>query len=105
MRFPVRRLLAVALTVVIGGAAASDARAEPAPESAPARPPVVVDPQPGRSTAVPSWRIQSAVKVVEDGAAVSTPGYATPGWYRVSSRSTVLAGLIENSVHRDPFYS
>jgi exo-1,4-beta-D-glucosaminidase len=57
------------------------------------------------STALPGYKIQSSAKVSDSGAAISTPGYAASGWYPVGPRSTVLAGLLENNVYADPFYS
>ncbi|MEU8141245.1 carbohydrate-binding protein [Nonomuraea sp. NPDC048901] len=57
------------------------------------------------STALPGYKIQSSAKVSDSGAAISTPGYAASGWYPVGPRSTVLAGLLENNVYSDPFFS
>ncbi|MFD9943738.1 fibronectin type III domain-containing protein [Nonomuraea sp. NPDC059023] len=56
-------------------------------------------------TALPGYKIQSSAKVSDSGAAISTPGYAATGWYPVGPRSTVLAGLLENGVYPDPFFS
>ncbi|WP_250907455.1 fibronectin type III domain-containing protein [Nonomuraea sp. NEAU-A123] len=57
------------------------------------------------STALSAYKIQSSAKVSDSGAAISTPGYAASGWYPVGPRSTVLAGLLENNVYSDPFFS
>ncbi|MCA2228932.1 glycosyl hydrolase 2 galactose-binding domain-containing protein [Nonomuraea aurantiaca] len=57
------------------------------------------------STALSGYKIQSSAKVSDSGAAISTPGYAASGWYPVGPRSTVLAGLLENNVYSDPFFS
>src|ERR1044072_851799 len=57
------------------------------------------------STALPGYKIQSSAKVSDSGAAISTPGYPASGWYPVGPRSTVLAGLLENNVYSDPFFS
>jgi exo-1,4-beta-D-glucosaminidase len=103
MRILVRPLLAVALTVAMAGAVSSDALAVRGPLSADNA--VAVNAAPGRATVVPGWKLQSSAKVPDEGAAISTPGYATPDWYPVSPRSTVLAGLVENKVHQDPLYS
>ncbi|MFI6324234.1 glycosyl hydrolase 2 galactose-binding domain-containing protein [Nonomuraea sp. NPDC050556] len=54
---------------------------------------------------VPGFKIQSTAKVSDTGAVISTPGYAATGWYQVGKRSTVLAGLLENNLYPDPFYS
>ncbi|MER6950629.1 CBM35 domain-containing protein, partial [Nonomuraea sp. NPDC000554] len=59
----------------------------------------------GSSAALAGYKIQSSAKVSDSGAAISTPGYAASGWYPVGPRSTVLAGLLENKVYPDPFYS
>ncbi|WP_424923415.1 glycosyl hydrolase 2 galactose-binding domain-containing protein [Actinocrispum wychmicini] len=58
----------------------------------------------GTATALPGYLIQSS-KQVSDDSAVSKPGFPTAGWYPVSARSTVYAGLLRNGVHPDPFYS
>ncbi|MFL6127206.1 glycosyl hydrolase 2 galactose-binding domain-containing protein [Actinophytocola sp.] len=58
----------------------------------------------GTATAIPGFLIQSSAEVTDD-AAVSRPGFATGGWYPVTSRSTVYAGLLQNGVYPDPFYS
>ncbi|MEV0351026.1 fibronectin type III domain-containing protein [Nonomuraea sp. NPDC050680] len=57
------------------------------------------------STALSGYKIQSSAKVSDSGAAISTPGYTASGWYPVGPRSTVLAGLLENNVYSDPFFS
>ncbi|NUR82756.1 MAG: hypothetical protein HOY71_01570, partial [Nonomuraea sp.] len=63
-------------------------------------------PAQAQSTAViPGYKIQSTAAVSDTGAAIYTPGYAASGWYQVGPRSTVLAGLLENGVYPDPFYS
>ncbi|WP_214327765.1 glycosyl hydrolase 2 galactose-binding domain-containing protein [Nonomuraea sediminis] len=54
---------------------------------------------------IPGYKIQSSAKVSDTGATISTPGYAASGWYPVGPRSTVLAGLLQNGVYQDPFYS
>jgi exo-1,4-beta-D-glucosaminidase len=50
------------------------------------------------------WRIQSAAKVQQAGAAVSSAGFAVTGWYRATMPSTVLAALVENKVYPDPYF-
>src|SRR3954468_25097350 len=70
----------------------------------PSRVAIVAD-APGSVSALAGYRIQSSAKVTDSGAAVSTPGYAASGWYPVGPRSTVLAGLLENNVYSDPFFS
>jgi len=58
----------------------------------------------GTATAIPGFLIQSSAEVGDD-AAVSRPGFPTAGWYPVTARSTVYAGLLRNGVYPDPFYS
>jgi exo-1,4-beta-D-glucosaminidase len=58
----------------------------------------------GAATPIPGYLIQSSAKTTDD-AAVSRPGFPTSGWYPVSSRSTVYAGLLANNKYPDPFYS
>jgi len=48
------------------------------------------------------WQLQSSAKIPDDGAAISRPGYAGSGWYRIARPETVLAGLVENGVYPDP---
>lgn len=67
--------------------------------------PTRVDGGGGTTTAVAAWQIQSSDKAQEDGAAISTAGFSTRGWYPVSGRATVMAGLLENGAYQDVFYS
>lgn len=64
-----------------------------------------VDGGAGTRTAIAHWQIQSTAKAQQDGAAVSAAGYATTGWYPVSGRATVMAGLLENGLYPDLFHS
>ncbi|MCP1376233.1 glycoside hydrolase family 2 protein [Dyella lutea] len=65
-----------------------------------------VDDHAGTTTAVTHWQIQSSDKAQQDGATISTAGFATKDWYPVSGRATVMAGLLENGVYKDDvFYS
>ena len=57
------------------------------------------------STAIDHWQIQSSSKAPESGAEVSAAGYSTKGWYPVSGRATVMAGLLENGKYENVFYS
>jgi exo-1,4-beta-D-glucosaminidase len=50
------------------------------------------------------WRIQSSAAVTVTGETISTPGFKTEGWYRVTVPSTVLAALVANDVYPDPFF-
>jgi len=59
----------------------------------------------GSSTAINQWQIQSSAKAQDGGAAISSAGFSTPGWYAVSGRATVMAGLMENGKYENVFYS
>ncbi len=67
--------------------------------------PTRVDGSGGSTTAVAGWQIQASDKAQESGAEISTAGYSTEGWYPVSGRATVMAGLLENDKYQDVFYS
>jgi exo-1,4-beta-D-glucosaminidase len=58
----------------------------------------------GTAAALPGYLIQTSAQVSND-AAVSMPGFSTAGWFPVSSRSTVYAGLLQNNKYPDPFFS
>src|SRR5215831_13589266 len=72
-------------------------------ESAPA--PTRVDADAGSVTAIAHWQIQSSAKAQQSGADVSVGGFSTSGWYPVSGRATVMAGLLENGRYQNLFYS
>jgi exo-1,4-beta-D-glucosaminidase len=57
------------------------------------------------TTAIDHWQIQSSSKAQESGAQVSSAGYSTKGWYPVSGRATVVAGLLENGKYENVFFS
>ncbi len=58
------------------------------------------------TTAIAHWQIQSTDKAQQSGAEISGSGFSTKDWYSVSSRATVMAGLLENGVYKDDvFYS
>src|SRR5262249_8065467 len=50
----------------------------------------------GSATAIAHWQIQSSAKAQQSGVEVSSAGFSTRGWYSVSGRVTVMAGLLEN---------
>jgi exo-1,4-beta-D-glucosaminidase len=58
----------------------------------------------GSATAIAHWQIQSSAKAQESGAEVSSAGFPTRGWYPVSGRATVMAGLLENGTYENVFY-
>jgi len=60
----------------------------------------------GTVTAIDHWQMQDSAKAQQGGAEISATGYATKGWYPVSGRATVMAGLLENhALKNDVFYS
>ena len=66
--------------------------------------PVVVG-QPGSVTPIARWEMQSTAKAPQAGADLATDGFATDGWFPVSGRATVMAGLIENGRYPNVFHS
>jgi exo-1,4-beta-D-glucosaminidase len=58
----------------------------------------------GTVTGIAHWQIQSSAKAQQGGAEISSPGYSTRGWYPVSGRATVMAGLLENGTYRNVFH-
>ena len=59
----------------------------------------------GSATAIAHWQIQSSAKAQQSGAEVSSAGFSTrEGWYPVSGRATVMAGLMENGTYKNVFY-
>ncbi|HTV87160.1 MAG TPA: glycoside hydrolase family 2 [Dyella sp.] len=68
--------------------------------------PTQVSGETGSTTAIDHWQMQDSAKAQQTGADISSAGFATEGWYPVSGRATVMAGLIENGVFKhDLFYS
>ncbi len=67
--------------------------------------PTPVNGDAGSTTAIAQWQIQSSSKAQQGGADISSAGYSTQGWYAVSGRATVMAGLLENGTYKDVFYS
>jgi exo-1,4-beta-D-glucosaminidase len=66
--------------------------------------PTRVDGRAGSTTAIANWEIQSTAKAQQSGAEVSGAGFSTRGWYPVSGRATVMAGLLENGTYKNVFY-
>src|SRR5215469_14371957 len=91
---PVIRLIA-ALAALAGTSLACAASA-----FAPTR----MDGEAGSLTAIAHWQIQSTAKAQQSGAEVSSAGFSTSGWYPVSGRATVMAGLLENGTYQNVFY-
>src|SRR3984893_7681589 len=66
--------------------------------------PTRVEGDAGSATAIAQWQIQSSAKAQQSGAEVSSAGFSTRDWYRVSGRATVMAGLLENGTYQNVFY-
>jgi len=66
--------------------------------------PTRVDGGAGSTTAIATWEIQESAKAQQTGADISSAGFAPHGWYPVSGRATVMAGLLENGTFRNVFY-
>jgi len=66
--------------------------------------PTRVDGDAGSATAIAQWQIQSSAKAQQGGAEISSAGFSTQGWYPVSGRATVMAGLLENRTYENVFY-
>lgn len=67
--------------------------------------PTQVSADAGSVTAIGHWQMQDSAKAQQDGAAISSAGFSTAGWYPVSGRATVMAGLLENDAYKNVFYS
>jgi len=50
------------------------------------------------------WRLQSACKLSAAGDAISTPGFSTEGWIKVTVPSTVLAAQVAAGILPDPYF-
>jgi exo-1,4-beta-D-glucosaminidase len=59
----------------------------------------------GSRTAIAHWEMQTSAKAQQGGAEISSAGFATRGWYPVSGRATVVAGLLENGTYQNVFRS
>ncbi|WP_327733123.1 exo-beta-D-glucosaminidase [Streptomyces nojiriensis] len=104
-----RRLRAGAVAAALLGLlltpAAVPSAAAPRFPAGPGSAPAPTKVAPGGTAALTGYAIRSAAEVPDTAAAVSTPGYATTGWHRAGPRSTVLAALVADGTHPDPFYS
>lgn len=62
---------------------------------------------PGDTAVIPGWSFQSETMLPDDITGLSEPGVDVSSWYRMGSRGTVMAGLIENGVFNEStlFYS
>jgi len=50
------------------------------------------------------WRIQSACRIEDEGAAISLSGYSVNGWLPATVPSTVLAAQVADKVFPDPYF-
>ena len=66
--------------------------------------PTRVDGEVESATAVEHWQIQTSSKAQQSGAEVSAADFSSKGWYPVSGRATVMAGLLENGAYENVFY-
>jgi exo-1,4-beta-D-glucosaminidase len=55
----------------------------------------------GDRAIIPEWHIQSTQHVSDSAGTLSRAGADVSTWYHVSSRGTVMAGLLENGVYSD----
>ncbi|WP_327266552.1 exo-beta-D-glucosaminidase [Streptomyces sp. NBC_01232] len=102
-----RRVAAVALALLglLLAPAALPSAASPRSPSGTGPAPAATRVAAGGTAALAGYAIRSTAEVPDTAAAVSTPGYATAGWHRAGPRSTVLAALVADGTHPDPFYS
>ena len=50
---------------------------------------------------IDGWSLRAAADVADDGAAVSSTGFDTTGWFATSVPSTPMAALVANGLHPD----
>ncbi|TAN07496.1 MAG: glycoside hydrolase family 2 [Rhodanobacteraceae bacterium] len=77
--------------------------AAPAAYAANTYAPTQVAQDPGHVTAIAHWQIRSSAEAQQGGAEISNSGFQMKGWYPVSGRATVMAGLMENGKYQDVF--
>ncbi|MGW8777834.1 glycoside hydrolase family 2 protein [Streptomyces sp. NPDC055796] len=95
----------LAVLGLLGTLLAGAPAAAPSPRAAPVRAVTAVASAPGSTTPLSGYAIRSTAEVVDAAALVSAPGYPTTGWHPAGPRSTVLAALVADGTHPDPFYS
>ena len=98
MRIPVKLMLQ-------GAAVLAAVTAAPLAPAASAFEPARVDGNAGSITAIAHWQIQSSAKAQQSGVEISSAGFSTQGWYPVSGRATVMAGLLESGTYDNVFYA
>ncbi|MEU8774135.1 exo-beta-D-glucosaminidase [Streptomyces sp. NPDC048606] len=101
----VSALLGAALALCLGTAPSTATPRTPVDPSRPVTAVTAAASTPGATTALTGYAIQSTAKVFDPASEVSAPGYSTAGWHRAGPRSTVLAALVADGTHPDPFHS
>lgn len=96
---------ALAVLGLLGALVAGAPAAAPSPRAAHVRAVTAVPAAPGSATPLSGYAIRSTAEVSDAAEVVSAPGYRTTGWYPAGPRSTVLAALVAEGKHPDPFYS
>ena len=100
MRIPEKSIFRTTWVLAALAAAPLTRAANASPAFAPTR----VEGGGGSTTAIVHWQIQSSAKAQEDGAEISSAGFSPRGWFPVSGRATVMAGLLENGTYNNVFY-
>ncbi|MFE5538309.1 exo-beta-D-glucosaminidase [Streptomyces sp. NPDC056519] len=90
---------------LLGALVAGAPAAAPSPRAAHVRAVTDAPGTPGSTTPLSAYAIRSTAEVPDAAALVSAPGYRTAGWHPAGSRSTVLAALVADGTHPDPFHS
>ncbi|MFE3583328.1 glycoside hydrolase family 2 protein [Streptomyces vinaceus] len=100
-----REARVLAVLGLLGALVAGAPAAAPSPRAAHVRAVTDVPATPGSATPLSAYSIRSTAEVPDAAALVSAPGYRTAGWHPAGARSTVLAALVADGTHPDPFHS
>ncbi|MGW6409992.1 glycosyl hydrolase 2 galactose-binding domain-containing protein [Streptomyces vinaceus] len=100
-----REARVLAVLGLLGALVAGAPAAAPSPRAAHVRAVTDVPATPGSTTPLSAYAIRSTAEVPDAAALVSAPGYRTAGWHPAGARSTVLAALVADGTHPDPFHS
>ena len=92
------------LQQVLRVAAAFAVLAAPAAYAANTYAPTPIVGQAGHVTPIAHWQIRSSAEAQQGGAEISSTNFSTKGWYPVSGRVTVMAGLMENGKYKNVFH-
>ncbi|MFF4850769.1 exo-beta-D-glucosaminidase [Streptomyces sp. NPDC001194] len=96
---------ALAVLGLLGALLAGAPAAAPSPRTEHVPAVTAVPATPGSTTPLSGYAIRSTADVSDAPALVSAPGYRTAGWHPAGPRSTVLAALVADGTHPDPFHS